>query len=335
MRASDLKVLDQMTLPDLEAALDAHTRRQLPLDRFTLFSWSVSRHLTLTACPRRYYLQYYGTRRVRDRDNPPAISAIWWLKQVKPLRTWVGQVIHRAAALAVRAHKEGGQIEAERLIEDALKDYRGGVTASGRGAKHDGQWLVLHEHVYPDDAFSIDRDQAEQQVVDLTQALLESPAYERITDLPPEGVIEIDRPFQMVEFDGVPLFAIPDVLLKDGDSFEVIDWKTGDVTRPGIREQAGVYRLYVHLRYRALENQIGVSIADLAGGSLIAPPGGLPTLAEAAEFVRESMAYMSDLMDRVEFNTASIVNFPLTDDLGECRGCGFKRACWRHDLIYD
>jgi hypothetical protein len=35
-------------------------------------------------------------------------------------------------------------------------------------------------------------------------------------------------------------------------------------------------------------------------------------------------------LDDQAYNTAAIHDYPMTDDLSICQGCGFKRACWRH-----
>jgi hypothetical protein len=128
------------------------------------------------------------------------------------------------------------------------------------------------------------------------------------------------------------VFAIPDVLLYDGETIYIIDWKTGDVEREGIHHQAGIYRLYAHLKYDLPEESIRVAIADLdGGGGSVDPPGGVPGVAQATAFAYSSIEAMLQLMEDVEYNTAPIANFPRTDQLDLCHECGFKRACWRHE----
>lgn len=341
MRADNLEILDRITLAELEKALDVNTREKVEVDKWTAFSWSVSRHKMFEDCERRYYLNYYGARRVRE-ANSPAVSAIWWLKQVTLLRTWIGSVIHHVAGLAVQAHRDGNQVGEQELIDEAMRYYRGGVLASERAAKHDGQWIVLFEHLYPGDRFSIDRDAAEALVVDLARTLLESDAYGFIKSLPPQAVREVDPPFQSFELADVPaagklrVFAIPDVLLHDGGAVGsaavyIIDWKTGDLTSESIRWQAGVYRLYAHQTYQLPAESIHVAIADLANsGESVDPGGGVPSLDETRAFIRTSAQAMLDRLDDVTFNTASIDSFPMTDDLEMCQQCGFKRACGRY-----
>lgn len=341
MRTDNLEILDRITLAEMEEALDANTREKVEIDKWTAFSWSVSRHKMFEDCKRRYYLNYYGARRVRE-ANSPVVSAIWWLKQVTLRRTWIGSVIHHVAGLAVQAHRGGNKVGDKELVDEAMRYYHGGVLASERGAKHDGQWVILFEHLYPGDQFSIDRDAAEALVVDLARTFLESDAYGFIKSLPPQAIREVDEPFQSFELSDVlsagklRVFAIPDVLLLNGEAIDktiyIIDWKTGDAAHEGIRWQAGVYRLYAHQAYNLPAESIHVAIADLENiGESIDPTGGVPSLDETRAFVGASAKAMLDRLDDVAFNTASIGSFPMTDDLEMCQQCGFKRACWRHE----
>ncbi|MBN1122389.1 MAG: PD-(D/E)XK nuclease family protein [Anaerolineae bacterium] len=336
MRADDIKALDTTTLDGLEITLDLHTRERVPVDHYTAFSWSVSRHHMFEACKRRYYLNYYGSRRVIDAKDR-LISAVWWLKQVTSIRTWIGSVIHKAAQEAVRAVVEGEKLPDEKVAERANDLFRAGLTASQRGTKVEGQWLALLGHVYPERGFALDLDAAAALVDDLAHTFLDSEAYALIRENP-DHVREVDEPFQSFLLDSgsrigrTRVFAIPDVLLHDGEQITVIDWKTGDVTEPGIHKQAGVYRLYAHRAYGLPEEAIRVQISDLGNyGETVDPPGGTPPLAEAGEFIRGSIGQMVELMEDVTYNTVSIRSFPLTADRSQCLRCGFQRACWRHE----
>ena len=336
MRADDVKNLNATTLSNLEITLDLHTRERIPLDRYTEFSWSVSRHHMFEACKRRYYLNYYGARRVREAKDR-LISAVWWLKQVKTIYLWIGSVIHQVAQEAVQVMVDGREMPREEVIDRAQKLYQSGLRGSLRGSKVNGQWLALLGHAYPERGFSLDLDEAAVRVTDLAHTFLDSEAYALICEHP-EHVLEIDVPFQSFYFDSgtrmkqVRVFAIPDVLLHDGEQITVIDWKTGDVSEPGIRKQAGVYRVYAHHEYGLPEDAIQVQISALGDdGETVDPPGGTPPVAEATEFIRGSIGQMVDLMEDVTFNTVPIRSFPMTGDRSQCIRCGFQRACWRHE----
>ena len=341
MRADNLAALDMISLADLEILLDLHTRERVPVTRYTAFSWSVQRHSVFERCKRKYYLQYYATRRVVEANNR-AVSAVWWLKQVIPLRVWIGQVLHHAAATAARALRDGDEIGEDKLTEQALTYYREGVEASRRGIKQDGAWRVLFEHIYPGEPYSIDRDRAESLVIDLTHTLLESDAYQWMRRLPGTAIREVDPPFQSFELPDVPqlgrarIFASPDVLVLHEGKVHIIDWKTGGAEHEGVRHQAGVYRLYAHRTYRVPEAEINFVVADLSSGESGEPPdvrrlADAPGVVEAEAFVRKSIYNMVSRMEDVAHNTATIKAYPMTDNLMLCRQCGFRRACWRHE----
>lgn len=338
MRANNLAILNDTTLEELEITLDLHTRELAPPSRYTAFSWSATRHAMLEECPRRYYLNYYGARRVREARSR-IVSAVWWLKQVRTARMWIGSAIHIAAAEAAAALRDGYELSREDVVELALGIYRTGVEASRRGAKLDNEWVVLAEHVYPDAPPSIDPAEAEAIVVRLANALLDSEAYRRLRAVP-EAIAEIDPSYQSFDLTGVPehgtvrVFAIPDVLLYDEamPAVRIIDWKTGGVERSSIRTQAGIYRLYAGQAYDVPEEAVAFEVADLAGGGQSVPPPGDPlSAAEAEAFVRESIYNMTARMENIRSNTVSIRHFPMTSDRSVCASCGFRRACWRED----
>lgn len=338
MRDKDISILSRITLADLESTLDEHTSTPMPVDRWTEFTWSASRHRMFSQCRRQYYLNYYGARRVRELKDP-IVSAVWWLKQGTTLPMWIGSVVHHVAREAVLAHRAGSPLAEEEMEKLAFAYYYEGYEASQRGSRYGNQWVVLMDHLYPDDPRSLDCDSGAEQVLRHVSALFTSDAYSLIASLPPTAILEVDEPFQSFNLAGVPLlrrairiFAIPDVLLRYGDRLIIVDWKTGDVERESIRDQAGVYRLYAHLKYGVPEDRIDVHIADLAsGGQTVDPPSGVPSIGEARAFVHTSIAAMVEQMNDFEYNTAHIANFPMTEDRSMCQSCPFKRACWRHE----
>lgn len=338
MRENDLAYLNSTTRESVEIALELHTTQRVKVNKFTEFTWSISRNNLYDWCKRKYYLNYYGARRVREAKDR-AVSAVWWLKQAVPRNVWIGTVLHDIAQRALQACRGGREIPAAQLVEDATAYYRGGALASKRGVKFDGQWVSLVEDIYPDTPPSIDIDEAEMRVRDLTQNFIESEAYDYIKGLPANAIMEIDQPFQTFILKDVPIlgslrvFAVPDVLLRSNNEIKIIDWKTGNVESQGINMQAGIYRLYAHLKYDSPEEQITVHIADLNTGQNVPPPGGTPTLAEAETFMRSSIQSMLDNMDDIHYNTVSIRNYPMTPDTGKCQHCNFKRICWRHEGV--
>jgi hypothetical protein len=336
MRTDNITYLDRITLGYLEDTLDRHTRDQVPVDRWTEFSWSVSRHQMFTRCRRQYYLNYYGARRVRDAANP-VVSAVWWLKQITGLKTWIGSLVHEVAQDALNTIRSGREVDDEDLMRQARERYRECVRASARGVKCGDRWVSLHRHAYPNDPVELSTEDGEGRVEELVRSLLGSEAYTHILSIPPQHIREVDEPFQsfvlegVAELGSVKVFAIPDVLLHDGKSIRIIDWKTGEVEAEGIAEQAGIYRLYAYQRYGLPEARITVEIADLlGGGESVEPPGGTPSVADATRFAYHSIGEMVALIENMSYHTVKIADFPMTDDLSICQKCGFKRACWRH-----
>lgn len=337
MRQDDLAILDHLTLPELEIRLDLHTRELVPVTKYTAFSWSNSRHNMLLRCRRQYYLHYYGSRRVTE-TRERAVSAVWWLKQAITLPMWIGSVVHEAASTAVTLLQEGRAVDAPALAADARQMYRGGLEASRRAAKFRNRWVVLMEHLQPDTDGLFEEAAGELKVEALLATLLDSEVFGWLARLPRGAIREVDPSFRSFTLRDVPplgdvlVYAIPDVLVVEGDRLHIVDWKTGDVTREGIRTQAGVYRLFAHHEYGMPEDAIHFRLVDLAGGGAEVPvTGEALSLAEAERFVRASINTMVAGMEHPRYNTASIRYYPRTDDHTLCRWCPFQRACWRHE----
>ncbi|MCC6904816.1 MAG: PD-(D/E)XK nuclease family protein [Anaerolineae bacterium] len=333
MFADNLVVLDRMTLEAVEAELNRHTTEQILPDDYTRFTWSHSRHQVFSRCRRQYYLNYYASRRVRQ-SKRPVVSAAWWLKQLTSLNAWIGTVVHRAAQHVIANHIKGRLAEPEAVVvATALLDYQGGLATSRRCTRHDGDWVLLMEHHYPD-IQPPDEDSGMVRVEELVHALLESETLRWVLSLPPEAIREADDGFRyfMLEeaggFEQVKCFAVTDVLtIADGQA-TIIDWKTGGAEKESSRLQTGVYRLYAHRVYGLPEANIGTRIVDVNSGQAVAGPE--IGVAEAEQYVRSSIAEMVGLMEDTRYNTAAIADYPMTDDLNTCQGCGFRRICWRH-----
>ncbi len=345
MQEKKLALFEQISLKYFESMLNQHTTNEVPVTRWTQFSWSTSRHNTFTRCRREYYLNYYASRNVRE-ANDPAVSAVWWLKRITSLKAWIGTTIHETAAKMLKEIKSDRQINEDFFTKLAVEYYTRGVEASAEGKKFfnpldrdaQGEFVTLDGHVYNTPSFDDETRLGEERITGLMATLFASDAFQWIRSLPAASIFEIDPPFQTFTLDAIPdigtcaVFAIPDVLVHDGEQITIIDWKTGDHEKEGIRLQAGVYRLYAMKKYQVPEEAASVVISALgADGASVAPAGGLPPAAEAHDAIFGSIAEMLGCLQSIKFNTAAIKDFPMTDDLSQCEECAFRRACWREN----
>lgn len=335
MRNDDLSILNEFSLDRIEQDLDYHTTRPIPVDRYTRFTWSVSRHHMYNRCQREYYLNYYGSRNVRGAASR-VVSAVWWLKQITSLPAWIGTVIHHVAADALNAYLDGITRSPDDLKMQADSYYWDGVAASARGSKHDNRWMILPNQVYRDDLSKAEIEQGGARVAELVDTMVTSDAYQWLLSIPPEQIAELDVPFQSFDYtppgtrQTIPVFAIPDVLVAQDDLITIIDWKTGSVDGEEYGLQAGVYRLYAASEYDEPEDHIIVRLADLGGdGALVEPAGGVPALDEANAFIAGSITAMIEQMNDSKYNTVSVHNAPMTGDLALCARCRFRMVCKR------
>src|SRR5437899_3030981 len=85
-------------------------------------TWSISRDQALHTCERRYYFQYLAPPKANSRDHE--LRRIAYLKRLKTLPMWQGEVFHRAVAAYLNAVRtEGASYPGSLLqtIEDRMR----------------------------------------------------------------------------------------------------------------------------------------------------------------------------------------------------------------------
>lgn len=327
MLTHHLKQLNDLDLEQVEFHLDQHTRSRKKGGKL---SWSYSRHRMFNRCKRQYYLHYFASKRVRT-ANDIVVSTAWWLKQLTSLRAWIGSVVHRAAQRLVASISEDAEdLSSARLADYTLALFDDGVQASQRESKSTySRWVLLGEDAYGQ---PYDLPQARDKVQLLTTNLFNHPAYSLILDA--QSVLENDNAFQSFTVDvenvgEVPVYAIPDVLISSDDVATIIDWKSSTPETEDMRTQASIYSFYTHQAHQFSEEEIRALFAVLDEHTII--DADTDTLVQTHQMIVDSVTQMTTLIEDTEYQTVSIKDFPMTDDLDRCATCSFRRLCWRHE----
>lgn len=327
MLTHHLKQLDTLDLEQVEFQLDQHTRSR---KKGGQLSWSFSRYRLFNRCKRQYYLHYYASQRVRT-ANDAAVSAAWWLKQLTPVRAWIGSVVHRAARRLVESLQDGAPLPEQELVDYALALFNDGADASARQRKSSySRWVLLAEDAYHT---TYDAEHARSNVAQFTAALVHHPALQLIIDA--NAVLENDNAFQSFTVNvptvgDVAVYAVPDVLIEASSGRAVIiDWKSGAPKPEDMRIQASTYSFYTHRLHQFSEEAIRAVFAILDDPALLWAE--TDPLTDTQALITNSIQEMAGLLIDQDYQTVTIEDFPMTDDLVRCQTCSFRRICWRHE----
>lgn len=136
--------------------------------------------------------------------------------------------------------------------------------------------------------------------------------------------------FPWADQDGVPVYAVYDFAIKHDSDAVIFDWKTGKLTPD--KENMALEQLHWYAQYAVKAWELPASAIRLA-------PVFLMATTEIHEFQvdenrlqrirNEWQTAHTDIKSRMDRNKDAeglIAEFPMTDDLRECKGCQF-RSC--------
>lgn len=328
MLTHHLNQLDSLDLEQVEFQLDQHTRSR---KKGNQLSWSYSRHRLFNRCKRQYYLHYYGSRRVRS-ANDIVISTVWWLKQLTSMRAWIGTIVHRAARRLVNGLTDlEKSLTPDELVQYAQALFDDGIQASQRGRKSDySRWVLLSEDAYQQ---PYDLTHAREKLATLTTNLFDHPAYDLIAKS--QSIIENDSAFQSFKVDiaevgEIAVYAVPDVLIVEGGEAIIIDWKSSTPKHEDMQSQGSIYSFYTYHMHQFSDENIRAIFAILDEPAMLQAKIDSHSVTRA--MIADSVQQMSALFEDPHFQTVSIKDFPMTDELTRCETCSFRRICWRQGL---
>lgn len=310
-------------------------------------AWSVSRDSTLEACERRYYYQYIVTARSNSRND--LLRQIAYLKHVRSIAVWAGDIFHSAAADLVRTLARRRLADIDSVIAQARTrmhaewDFSAaGTYKSNVKALADGHGVALFEHEYelaiPDDAKEqsldrvsewIERFAAWTRECDLTATLRRA----KQVWIEPKTFGPQAPGFRM---DGAQVITKVDLAIQSLEGeFRIFDWKTGAVPAdavyrtPDSEYQVTVYQLWPHLSLAVPLNAITATVVWVSRSPAFEQHFAIDenTRERAMRRLRSAIARARYLEGGAGAPLFVEDDFDLAAHLGICRWCRFKRVC--------
>ena len=291
------------------------------------FSWSQSRRATFRECPRKYFYQYYGAHLGWDPSAGENTRLAWRLKQLKSLPMVFGGIVHDLVAESLR-EAAGGRRPPP--LEALVAHGRERLNRAWVQSRNRDEWelrpkrlTMLHEFYYGGGPHGDTVRSLREKLPRCLEHALASTSYREAIAAPRVEIKEIDRG-DVLEVDGVKVYAQPDLLYRRGDgSYRIVDWKTGAPFEKDLA-QLRVYALYLSAREDLPPGPVVGVIEYLDAGarreSLI-EPGDLELERRA---IRDSIHAMRQYLADSDANEPlPMERFPLRDDASVCERCPF------------
>lgn len=309
-------------------------------------SWSASRDGALNSCERQYFYRYLTRARLNSQDR--SLQEIAYLKDVKTIPIWQGEVFHDSAAGVLRALQAGQPVDYDQVIRDARDrmmsewDYSSRNTpgpSSGGGAR---SGTILFEHEYAENPPQALRDGAVEFVVSALMRYMNWVDENRMGErIGAAARAWIEPPLfgsgaAGFVLDGTRVFTKVDLALQDREgAFHIFDWKTGPpptnyLNRIAQSEfQVAIYQLWPCISMDAPLGLVQAHIVHVGSSPVQVISYKLDEESRDATLssIRRSIARMHQFAEAWESSGMQVTDLEFASSPGLCRRCSFKRLC--------
>lgn len=309
--------------------LAVHTR--FPADGASQneFSWSYSRAAKYRQCPRAYYYHYYAAWAGWQNEAPAPVQRAYLLKNLTDLSLWTGTLVHESIKFAMARLKAGQPVSEADLIKQMRARARGDFDDSrkGRYQQKPSRLTGFQEHYYRLNLAPAEWQSAHSQAEHYLRVFLNSAFYSDLRQQPAGTFLNVEE-LQSFSLNGTKIWVQLDLIRRASNTAYIYDWKTGSVDPADLRQQLGVYGLYLRQTWPQWRSVQAV-VYLLAEDKLLTFDVDETLLQETQALVEASLTQLRGLLLDAEANLAELRRFPMIDDLNVCRRCQFRELCGR------
>lgn len=310
-------------------------------------TWSVSQDQILQTCERRYYFHYLCRPRINSRSSQ--LREIAYLKKLKSLVMWKGDIFHSLVAEYLRQIQQGMVVSQARLLESYVETIKQDWEYSSTRhylnlANPREKGTVLFEHEYDESFGDITCESVIQTIIGWFENFV---AWAKEIDL--EASIQRSRRVWIEPpvfgpqapgfmLDNVQVLAKVDLaFLTPNRKFEIFDWKTGIQSSVGAERlshsefQVSIYQLWPHLAFQIpLDNiqahLVYVGMKPVHKDTFYMDQNAYEyTYGLARRSISRALRFIKSHKAR-EFDLS---HFDFAAYAAACRKCPFKRLCQR------
>ncbi len=295
-------------------------------------SWSFSRHQSFQSCLKRYYFAYYASWGGWRDDAPSAVRELYILKRLSTRAQWAGHHAHSALEFLLKKARTDSTGElAAQVATNEVEQMRREFAASRTGAyrRDPVHTLGLFEHEYQLQVPAEEWKAMADRVSGAVQTFLASPLWEQLQALPEEAFLAVERRSHF-HLDGLKVFAIPDLVIRNEGKVTIYDWKTGRAPLAEHRVQLGVYALLATDHWTADPAEIEAVAYNPIYNERETFTYTAEELGSLRDFIRDSADEMLFPLEDPASNQAGDGSvFDCTDEKEPCKHCNFLRVCPR------
>lgn len=305
--------------------MTGYVRREYPQ-----WSWSFSRHQTLTSCQRRYYYNYYGSHNGWEMGASSEAALAYRLKKLSNLYLTLGDALHKSAYGMVERVVEGRQLPGADVIEGEIRRQLRRVWKSSRDEgelfrRRPNRVDMLQEFYYQMEISDDTLARINDRITRVSQALVASSVWEELARK--DVVLVASEQFDTFIIDQTPVYAVPDILYRSADGWTIVDWKTGEEAEDN-EDQVALYALYVHKKHGIAPEDIRARLEYLSLGTARDTGFTQAGLDEVESRARLSMEAMRKLLvDPAQNIPQPKTDFALTEARALCPWCNFYELC--------
>ncbi|WP_240375819.1 PD-(D/E)XK nuclease family protein [Bacillus piscicola] len=301
------------------------------------FSWSLSRHKTLTHCARQYAHQYYTAHNGWLRQASETSKHAYRLKNITNLEMYFGSAVHALIDNIIENYLDTGYIPSENELTEKIRaDLNQGFIEA---IKYGDKWFqkpnkstMLHELYYgntkklPADKIAKIKERLQVTMPHfLKSKTLNEFAYNDKVEF-----LEAEK-FRILHIGNVKVYVVLDLLYRDlnRDKWVIVDWKTGKQTAED-PYQLALYALYLLQSY-PIPSYTDIVIRNeyLVEGTSIEHQLDPVALEKVQELIGSSVEWMNEYVEDVPSNQPlPLESFPKREDQRACHFCNFYELCF-------
>lgn len=293
--------------------------------------WSYSRRGVLEQCPRRYYYEYYASRRqgnLREQDQ----GKIRLLKSLQNRHERTGALVHLVISTFLRRAKAGDVWSKDRLCKWARDMFRRDIAYSTTDHKESAATerakyppVCLQEFYYRDTNAMQLANEAEARLIEGLRVFSDSDrlAEYRSAGIRGDSLIECS-----IKVPGLPcqVSGKLDLGFRENNRIRIVDWKLGEASGTGEESlQLAVYALDAVHRFAVQADDVEVAKVHLTGDVVVHFPVSEMTLRNARARIVQDAERMYAMHD---YGMRGIeAAFTACAQPGLCGGCSFREIC--------
>ncbi len=294
--------------------------------------WSHTRQRRWDTCRRLYYLAHYAHWNGWRRDASPLQRTCYILSKMVSLPMFAGDVVHRIAEKALKDLRAGHTRSIDAWTEEARRLLNEGWQQSraGKWREDPKRNTLLFEHYHRLPVGEADVARTRERVLGCVERLFAGPMWQRIRESDPARWRSIEELAEL-RVGAFGAWVKIDFAFDDADGLcRLVDWKTGR-EEENHRDQLMAYALWARQAWDVTPERIRLDAVYLREGQVetVTPEAG--ALEAAGQRIAGVCRAMEAACDDPRENTATVENFPMTDDRRECARCFFQSVCYREE----